>query len=74
MNPLGIMKMKNAWETFQRNHPKFPSFLEASKNGMLETGSVIEISITNAQGKNISTNVKLTQSDLELFEELKNLR
>ena len=73
MNPASIFKIKKAWETFAANHPKFPAFLSAAGNGMIKEGSVIEIHITDAEGKSIATNVKLTQSDMDLFENLKGM-
>ncbi len=69
-----IFKLKGAWDTFTRNHPKFPMFLAAMKNTGIREGSVIAVSITDPEGKTIDTNIKVTASDLELFEMLKNMR
>jgi len=73
MNPAAIFKIKGAWDKFSANHPKFPGFLQAAGNGMVEEGSVIDIKITSADGKTIATNVKLTAEDMELFAMLKEL-
>ena len=74
MNPSSILKMKNAWERFCRNHPKFPAFLQAASSGMITEQSIIEVTITAADGRKISTNVRLTADDMELFDELKKMQ
>ena len=58
-------------ERFRSNHPKVPMFFSAASQSIGE-GSIIEISITNADGKKLCTNMKVTADDLELFEQLKN--
>jgi hypothetical protein len=73
MNPAALFKIKSDWETFTRNHPKFPMFLSALGNTPIPEGSVIEINVTTPEGKNMCTNVKLTASDLEMIKNLKNM-
>lgn len=70
MNPAKLLKLKNAWDAFSINHPKFPKFLTAVKNNAIKEGTIIEINITTAEGKSLSSNLKLTQSDIELINEL----
>ena len=68
-----VMKIKGAWDTFTKNHPKFPMFLSAlSKKGVKE-GTIMEISITDPDGTVMNTNIKVTASDLQLFESLKGM-
>ena len=74
LNPMALMKLKKNWETFTANHPKFPAFMQAASQGMIGEGSIIEVSITSPDGRKISTNIKVTQSDMELFEDLKNMK
>ena len=70
-NIEAIMKLKGAWDAFKRNHPMFPKFIKAvRKNGITE-GTVIDITITYPDGTKHQTNVKVTESDLELYESLK---
>ncbi|WP_051685574.1 hypothetical protein [Clostridium sp. KNHs205] len=73
LNPMKLMKLKKAWETFTGNHPKFPKFIEAIQNKGLQEGTVIEIIVTTPAGENIGSNVKLTASDMALLSELKDL-
>lgn len=74
LNPVELMKFKKTWETFVANHPKFPAFMQAASQGMIVEDSVIEVTITDPEGKAITTNLKITQSDLEMFETLKRMR
>lgn len=73
VNPASVFKIKKAWETFTANHPKFPAFIQAASQGMIVEDSIIDVTITAPDGRKISTNVKITQSDLELFETLKGM-
>ncbi len=70
MNPAKILKLKGAWDRFTQNHPKFPMFMNAIRSQGIEEGAVIEIIITSPEGKVLSTNIKVSQSDKELFTEL----
>jgi len=74
MNISAIWKLKGAWEKFTNNHPKFPLFLDAMQRKGIQEGTVIAISFTDVEGKTIETNIKVTASDIELYESLKDLR
>lgn len=65
-----VMKIKGAWDKFTRNHPKFPAFLNAAKAKGVYEGTVIGITITGPEGESLTTNVKVTEEDLELFNTL----
>ena len=62
-----LQALKKHLETFRKNHPKFPSFLNAVSHNALEEGTVIEISVTSPSDKNYVTNIKLRQDDLEII-------
>ena len=62
-----LMKLKGAWETFQRNHPKFPAFLNAVKSKGIKEGSIIDIKITGPEGESLETNIKVTADDMNLM-------
>lgn len=70
INPAKLLKFKNAWETFRNNHPKFPKFLSAVQKNAVQEGTIIEINVTNASGETLSSNIKLKESDVELFKQL----
>ena len=68
-----VMKIKSAWDTFSRNHPKFMPFMQAVGREAIGDGTIIEIKVTSPEGKEFNTNMKLTQSDLDLFAQIKNM-
>ena len=73
MNPAMLFKIKGAWEKFVSNHPKFPMFLRAASASGRKEGYIIEVKITDTDGKAICTNVKLTESDMELIGMIKDM-
>ena len=68
-----IMKIKSALETFNGNHPRFMPFMKAIAQDGVKEGTIIEIKVTNPIGKEYNTNMKITQSDLELFAQMKSM-
>ena len=72
MNPMKLMKAKVLLARFTTNHPKIPAFFKAASTQIGE-GSIIEINVTTAEGKNLCTNMKVKPEDMQLVEELKNL-
>ena len=71
MNPMDMMRLGSLWKEFQMRHPKFPKFLKAaSRPGVLEEGTVIEIKIVPPNGDGMSTNIRVTREDLELLKSL----
>ncbi len=73
INPAKLLKLKSMWDQFQKNHPKFPFFLKAAAQDGLKEGNVIEISIKTTDGRVIASNIRLTESDIRMIEELKKL-
>lgn len=73
VNPASIMKLMNAKNKFTQNHPKFAAFFQCVLAQGIAEGDVIEITVTKADGTPITANMRVTQSDLELVEELKSM-
>jgi len=73
-NMEAVFKIMEGWNTFKKNHPKFPMFLNAVKNTGINEGTVIEIKLTSPEGKVMETNLKVTAEDIELFNSLKGMR
>lgn len=69
MNIGSFMQIKNSWDTFTKNHPKFPKFLQAAGTA-IKPDTIIEIKVTTAEGKVIETNLKVKKSDIELVKNL----
>ena len=70
-----VMKIKNAWDTFNRNHPKFMPFCQAVGRDGIGVDTIIEVNlkVTSADGREYNTNMKLTQSDLDLFAQIRSM-
>lgn len=72
VNPMQMMKIAASIEKFKTNHPKvFPFFREASTK--IREGSVIEITVTDPEGVSITSNIRVTADDIEMFAELKEM-
>lgn len=74
MNPAALMKIMSAKNTFEQNHPKFANFIATmvTKN-FIDEGSTIEITVTKADGTSVTGNMRVTQSDMELLQQMKSL-
>jgi len=73
INPMKLMQVKELWDKFTNNHPKFPMFLSAVSRNKIKEGTIIDVTIIDPSGEKMQTNIKVTASDIELFEELKGL-
>lgn len=74
MNPGAIMKLMNAKNRFVAAHPKFASFFNYFMSSGIQEGTIIEVTITKPGENPVTSNMKVTASDLELVNELKNLK
>lgn len=73
INPAAMMKMKKNMAEFTEHHPRFVQFLDVVRNEAIEEGTIIEINVTKKDGKTLSSNMRITEEDLALLNELKNL-
>lgn len=74
MNPAGIMQFMSAINTFKSNHPKFAQFMGLVVKGGVPEGSIIEVTVTRPGEEPITANMKVLQSDLDLFNSLKDMK
>nr|WP_297873785.1 hypothetical protein [uncultured Blautia sp.] len=74
MNPRRMLELAKLQQKFKKNHPKIFPFLKAASGKALQEGSVIEISVTTPEGKVMRTNLKVKPEDLEIVEQLKQMR
>lgn len=73
-NPLQILKLKDALGAFRNRHPGFSGFLGAVHQGGVPEGSVLDLRITDPEGKVTATNFRVCQEDIELIHMLAELR
>ncbi len=74
MNPADMMKAMSAFKNFQASHPKAVSFFQVVFGSGIPADTVMELTVTKPGENPMTTNIKVTQQDLELFESLKNMR
>lgn len=71
---MEMMKLMNRLKVFQKEHPKALAFIrDVSQNGIRE-GSVIEMKVTDPEGKDYVTNIRVTQEDMETVRILRDLQ
>ena len=68
INPAAAMKVMKAKNQFVSNHPKFAAFFRNVLTGGVQEGTIIEITVTRPGGE-----PKVQQSDIDLFQNLKDL-
>lgn len=68
-----LIKIKESWNIFKSNHPKFDPFIGAVKRRGIQQDSVINISIDYSDGTTIKTNIRIKDSDIQLIETLTSL-
>jgi len=69
-----LLKARQAWGQFKQNHPKFAPFIDAVKNRGIPEDAILEFEIKYPDnGGSMKTNLRVTESDLELLRMLKGL-
>ncbi|MDD5887468.1 MAG: hypothetical protein PUC71_08135 [Oscillospiraceae bacterium] len=58
-----LNKGKQAWESFKRNHPRFPEFLKYVNQRGVPEGSRVTICIEYPNGQKVSSDVKMKPED-----------
>lgn len=74
MNPAAIFKLMSAKNKFGANHPKFMAFVKKIvTGGCSEVGTIIEVTVTRPGQEPVTGNMRVMESDLEVFESLKSM-
>ncbi len=73
LNPMDLLKLRPLLHSFKENHPKIFQFMKAAAKSA-DKGSTIEVTFTTAEGKTLRTNMKLTDDDLKLLNEIIKLK
>ena len=68
-----LLQFKQSWDTFTRNHPKFPLFWKTVYNTAIEEGTILEFKVTTPEGRELTSNIRLCQDDLELLKQLREM-
>lgn len=65
VNPAKLLELRGMGERFKKNHPRIPGFFNAAVENLQE-GSVIEMTVTDPEGKKICANIRVTAEDMEM--------
>ena len=69
INPMKLMQLKGMGERFKQNHPRIPGFFNAAMDSIRE-GRVIEMSVTDPEGRKLCANIRVTADDMEMLRQL----
>ena len=73
MNPMALLQLKERLNLFNQDHPKMRPFLTAVRDKMQE-GTILELKVTDVEGKEMVSNIRLTANDMETFRILANMK
>ena len=71
INPITVMKVISEKGQFIQNHPTFYSFLVESFGKGTPEGTIIEIKVKKPDGVEVSEHVGIQESDVPLFNAIK---
>jgi hypothetical protein len=74
VNPVALLKLKDRLEIFRSEHPRVSPFFHAIKDDGLEEGSVLELRVIKNDEREMVTNIRLTQNDIETIQMLGKLK
>ncbi|MBQ0038562.1 MAG: hypothetical protein KBS74_07835 [Clostridiales bacterium] len=69
-----LLKGKQAWNDFCRNHPQFPAFLKDVKATGVPEGTDITVTLTYPDGQRKKAGLHVKPEDMALLAMLKDLK
>jgi hypothetical protein len=73
-NAGDMFAIMNAFRKFQGDHPKAVAFFKNEILNGVPEGTVIEFSVTKPGMEKVTSNLKVTQNDINMFNDLKNMK
>jgi len=73
MNPMDIFRLKGYWDSFKAAHPKLVPFAKSVYPAALGEGTIIDIRITDPDGRGYHYNLRVTEEDMRNLGEAKAL-
>ncbi len=73
-NPLQFMQLAERLKIFRDQHPRVLDFIQAVGRNNLQPGVILELRVTDLDGKVSVTNMRLTEEDIETIGIIKNLK
>ncbi len=73
VNPMDMFKVKGIWDRFCAAHPKLVPFFKTVHANAIGEGTIIDIKVTDPNGKTYHYNLKLTADDLNDLAEVRSI-
>ena len=70
-NPAKILQLKKQYEAFVERHPKFLRYLAYITDHYMEEGTVLDVTVTDTQGRSLHGNAKLSAEDVAFLQEVR---
>ncbi len=71
-NPAKLLQLKKQYEAFADRHPKFLRYLAYITDNCMTEGTVMSVTVTDAEGKSLHGNARLTAEDVAFLKEVRN--
>lgn len=72
-NPAKLLQLKKQYSAFLERHPKFMRYLAYITDNYLEEGAVLDVTVTDAAGKSLHGNAKLSAEDVAFLQEVRRM-
>ncbi|MBQ1678821.1 MAG: hypothetical protein II062_04750 [Oscillospiraceae bacterium] len=72
-NPAKLLQLKKQYSAFLERHPKFMRYLAYITDNYMEEGTVMDVTVTDTQGKSLHGNAKLTAEDVAFLKEVRRM-
>ena len=73
-NPFQFMQLAERLRIFKQQHPRVLDFIQAIGRNNLQPGVVLELRVTDLDGKVAVTNMRLTEEDIETIAIIKSIK
>ncbi|MBR6118887.1 MAG: hypothetical protein IKQ04_01040 [Oscillospiraceae bacterium] len=72
-NPAKLLQLKKQYSAFLDRHPKFMRYLAYITDHYMEEGAVLDVTVTDAAGKSLHGNAKLSAEDVAFLQEVRRM-
>lgn len=72
-NPAKLLQLKKQFAAFTARHPKFIRYLAYITDNYMAEGTIMDVTVTDANGKAIHGNAKLTAEDVAFLQEVRRM-
>ncbi len=72
-NPAKLLQLKKQYSAFLDRHPKFMRYMAYITDHYMEEGTVMDVTVTDPQGRSLHGNAKLTAEDVAFLKEVRQM-